>query len=81
MREGQGVRASGVPGFRGLGFRVYLPLVSREWKNGSYSSYNCTPFLHSLLTKGEFRVSDPSLSLGFRGSLSFLVGCRAFGAS
>ena len=25
----------------------------REWKNGSNSSYNCTPFLHSLLTKGK----------------------------
>ena len=35
--------------------RVYLPFVSREWKNGSNSSYNCTPFLHSLLTKGKFR--------------------------
>ena len=32
-----------------------LPLVSREWKNGSSSSYNCTPFLHSLLTKGKLR--------------------------
>ena len=31
----------------------YLPLVSREWKDGSNSSYNCTPFLHSLLTKGK----------------------------
>ena len=30
-----------------------LPLVSREWKNGSNSSYNCTPFLHSLLAKGK----------------------------
>ena len=30
-----------------------LPLVSREWRNGSTSSYNCTPFLHSLLTKGK----------------------------
>ena len=30
-----------------------LPLVSREWKNGSHSSYKCTPFLHSLLTKGK----------------------------
>ena len=34
---------------------IYLPLVSREWKNGSNSSYNCTPFLHSLLTKGKFK--------------------------
>ena len=32
---------------------LYLPLVSREWKNRSNSSYNCTPFLHSLLTKGK----------------------------
>ena len=32
---------------------LILPLVSREWKNGSNSSYNCTPFLHSLLTKGK----------------------------
>ena len=31
-----------------------LPLVSREWKNGSNSSYTCTPFLHSLLTKGKY---------------------------
>ena len=30
-----------------------LPLVSREWKTGSNSSYNCTPFLQSLLTKGK----------------------------
>ena len=33
--------------------RYTLPLVSREWRNGSNSSYNCTPFLHSLLTKGK----------------------------
>ena len=33
-----------------------LPLVSREWKNGSNSSYNCTAFLHSLLTKGKSRA-------------------------
>ena len=30
-----------------------LPLVSRGWRDGSNSSYNCTPFLHSLLTKGK----------------------------
>ncbi|CAE7286773.1 unnamed protein product [Symbiodinium sp. CCMP2592] len=30
-----------------------LPLVCRVWKNGSNSSYICTPFLHSLLTKGK----------------------------
>ena len=33
-----------------------LPLVSRKWKNGSNSSYNCTPFLHPLLTKGKMMV-------------------------
>ena len=32
---------------------LFLPLESREWKNGSNSSYNCTPFLHSLLTKSK----------------------------
>ena len=32
-----------------------LPLVSREWRNGSNSSYNSTPFLHSPLTKGKMR--------------------------
>ena len=36
-----------------LGLLSYLPLVSRERKNGSNSSYSCTPFLHSLLTKGK----------------------------
>ena len=30
--------------------------MSRDWKNGSRSSYNCTPFLHSLRTKGKFRA-------------------------
>ena len=37
----------------GLEIPFDLPLVSREWKNGSNSSYNYTPFLHSLLTKGK----------------------------
>ena len=32
-----------------------LPLVSREWKNGSNSSYSCTPFFHSLLTNGKVK--------------------------
>ena len=41
------------------GFRFSLPLVSREWKNGSNSSYNCTPFLHSLLTKGKLVTLNP----------------------
>ena len=36
-----------------FGFGFNLPLVSREWKTGSNSSYNCTPFLQSLLTKGK----------------------------
>ena len=34
-------------------FELILPLVRREWRNGSNSSYNCTSFLHSLLTKGK----------------------------
>ena len=38
-----------------------LPLVSREWKNGSNSSYNCTPFLHSLLTKGKLNQASHTL--------------------
>ena len=48
------------PGPHSLGSGFYLPLVSREWKNGSNSSYNC------LLTKGKFKAS---------GLLS-LVTCR-----
>ena len=39
------------------GIMSYLPWVSREWENGSNSSYNCTPFLHSLLTKGKVSQS------------------------
>ena len=35
---------------------LYLPLVSREWKNGSNTSYKCTPFPHSLLTKGRYKA-------------------------
>ena len=47
-----------------------LPLVSREWKNGSNSSFNCTPFLHSLLTKGKTeKVGFP----GFRHGLKELL--------
>ena len=34
-------------------------MVSREWKNGSNSSYNCTPFLHSLLTKPKVSIRAP----------------------
>ena len=37
-----------------------LPLVSREWKNGSNSTCYCTPFLHSLLTKGK-QTLNPKL--------------------
>ena len=43
---------------------LYLPLVSRGWKNGSNSSYSCTPFLHSLITKGKLLLC--SLLWGFR---------------
>ena len=48
-------------------WQTNLPLVSREWKNGSNSSYNCTPFLHSLLTKGKLNA-ETHLQLGFRCS-------------
>ena len=41
---------------------IALVLVSRKWKNGSNSSYNRTPFLHSLLTKGKFRVKISPVS-------------------
>ena len=49
----------------------YLPFGSREWKNGSNCSYNCSPapFLHSLLTKGKTKA--PLFPQGFhsiRGS-------------
>ena len=47
------VKQLGVPGVT----------VSREWKNGSNSSCNCTPFLHSLLTKGKLG------GLGFKATL------------
>ena len=47
-----------------------VPLVSREWKNGSNSSYNCTPFLHSLLTKGKLSASGSrwDSDFSYRGS-------------
>ena len=51
-----------------------LPLVSREWKNGSNSSSNCTPFLNSLLTKAK------KTDLGFEGvGGSELEGWWGFG--
>ena len=53
---------------RRLNAPLHLPLGSREWKNGSSSSsssYNCTPFLHSLLStpssQSQMR-SMPSMS-------------------
>ena len=46
----------------------YIPLVSREWRDGSNSSYNCTPFLHSLLTKGKEGVNTGS-RVPLKGSL------------
>ena len=48
------VTKSHEPPSRVQGLGIFLPLVSRAWKTGSNSSYNCTPFLHSLLTKGKF---------------------------
>ena len=43
--------------------RSDLPLVSREWRNGSNSSYSCTPFLHSLLTKRKPKAPKTRQSL------------------
>ena len=54
-----------------------LPLVSREWKNGSNSSYNWTPFLHSLLAKGKLGLSASDV-LG--GCGSFTVAGRGIEA-
>ena len=50
--------------------RQDLPLVSREWKNGN-SSYNCTPFLHSLLTKGKKTKTNNITNFSSRRGLSF----------
>ena len=59
-----------------------------DWSN---SSYNCTPFLHSLLTKGRFRVEGKRWHFGTLGnflSFSFIVpvevpihkgGCQTYG--
>ena len=58
-----------------FGFGFNLPLVSREWKTGSNSSYNCTPFLHSLLTKGKLRVSG-CRDQGFGPLICEVVGTR-----
>ena len=54
-----------------------LPLVSREWKNGSNSSYNCTPFLHSLLTKGNKQKQKRFRAEGFRGGALREMTCQA----
>ena len=48
-----------------------IPLVSREWKNGSHSSYSCTPFLHSLRTKGKKKRSRDFP--GFRGRFDLVL--------
>ena len=40
----------------GLEFRVYLPLVRREWRNGVQLYLLLLPFFHSLLTKGRYMV-------------------------
>ena len=55
-----------------MSWGVYLLLVSREWRNGSNSSYNGTPFLHSLLTKGKFSKYG-----GFRDARTLHLGFRA----
>ena len=57
-------------------FASSLPLVSREWKNGSNSSYNCTPFLHSLLSKGK-AVGWIHMFLLVKSSSRFSVLCSS----
>ena len=39
-------------------------MVSREWKNGSNSSFNYTSFFHSLLTKGKNAFFSLGLGCG-----------------
>ena len=51
-----------------------LALVSREWKNGSNSSYNCTPFLHSLLTKGKESPPERFQTMYCKGSIRVATG-------
>ena len=60
---------------------LYLPLVSREWKNDSNSSYNCTPFLHSLLTKGKYRAfsSFACIFMGLDGPCGVYAGVNMGG--
>ena len=61
----------------------YLPFVSREWKNGSNSSYDCTPFLHSLLAKGKTALKGSRLwePRGWKMDLGSLAACRDAEAS
>ena len=57
-------------------FPPNLPLLSREWKNGS-NSYNCTPFLHSLLTKGkQKKIGHQRACLGFGVGSLVAFECR-----
>ena len=61
---------------------TYLSLVGNgsSSSSSSSSSYNCTPFLHSLLTKGKVKVRtglwsfDGSAVMGGSGSKSKDVG-------
>ena len=59
---------------------LFLPLVSRDWKNGSNSSYNCTPFLHSLLTRGKYCQICSLKRRGFRGYLQLGPDSKEKGA-
>ena len=54
---------------------VFLPLVRREWKTGRNSSYNCTPFLDSLLTKGKYCRSWSKYHVHSEGFLIASVFC------
>ena len=59
MVQGLNFRVLGLSHVDGLyGNWVYLPLVSREWRNGVQLYLLLLPFSHSLLTQGRFRVLE-----------------------
>ena len=49
----QGTSENSGSGGKGDAIRNYLPLVSREWRNGVQLYLLLLPFFHSLLTKGR----------------------------
>ena len=53
-----------LPDEHGFDLWTYLPLASREWRNGVQLQLLLLPFFHSLLTKG--RLSVGLFSEGFK---------------